>query len=113
MHDTNKTFVRKELRQYNAVGEVELHESKAWMPLQQSQAGGLQDRIIVGVEVVESDHFIASLEQAERRMVADKPGGTGDKSLHFLEPSVCGVALEEILYVVDDMFRFGEAPDSL
>src|SRR5271155_5144577 len=113
VHDAHETFARKKFRQCKAVGEFKLHESKAWIPLQPFQAGGLQGRIIVGVEVVEADHFIAALEEAQRRVVTDKAGRTGDESLHFLEPSVCGIALEEVLYVVDNVFRLGEAPDAL
>src|SRR5258708_1212197 len=57
---------------------IDLHEAKRRMTPQNLQARGFEARVVVGIEVVESDHLLAALEQPPRGMKSNEPGGAGD-----------------------------------
>ena len=52
------------------------------MTPQNLQARGFEARVVVGIEVVESDHLLAALEQPPRGMKSNEPGGAGDQQFH-------------------------------
>ena len=70
-----------------AVGEVDLRVAVAGLGLEVGQAGGLQRRVVVGVEVVEAHDLVAARQQPARQVEADEAGRAGDENAHRLPPS--------------------------
>ena len=64
------------------IGKVQLHEAKARILLQALEPRHLQRDVVVVVEVVEPDHFVAARKQLPRGMKADESRGAGDQNLH-------------------------------
>src|SRR5882672_4183570 len=52
------------------------------------QARLFELRIVICVEIVETDHLVAALEQAQGGMVTDESGRAGDEQLHNLRHTV-------------------------
>ena len=75
-----------------AIGEIELDEAERRLLLEQREAALLQPDVVVVVEIVEADDFVAALEQLACRVKADEAGRTGDENLHRLQPPVDLVA---------------------
>ena len=65
-----------------AIGQVQLFEAEIPLPLQYLEPRCLEARIIVVVEIVESDDFIAACQQSLAHEEADEAGGAGDQYLH-------------------------------
>lgn len=81
------------------------------------QAGLLQVHVVLIAEVVETDFFVAALEQAQGDMGTDESGGAGDQDFHLSgisgwggsglkpllqsEAVVCGGTGEDVLGVVE------------
>ncbi len=61
-----------------AVGEVGLDEMEAVAGLEPREPGFLQRHVVIGIEIIEPDHLIAPLEQANCRVIADEAGGAGE-----------------------------------
>ena len=80
MHDMRKPVHREQRRHGAAIGNVDLLEAEAWKSPQHGEAGVLEARIVVGVEIVEADHVMSVLQQAARDMHADEPGRAGDEN---------------------------------
>jgi hypothetical protein len=55
-----------------AVGEIDLLEPETTRPRKAGEPRPLERGIVVGIHVVEPDHFVASLEQALGHVVADE-----------------------------------------
>ncbi len=67
---------------HHAVGDVVLEEAEVGVGLELLQPRELQRRVVVVVEVVDADHFVAALQQDLRDVHADKPGGAGEQDFH-------------------------------
>ena len=65
-----------------AVGNVGLEEGEALVLAQRLQAGELQDRVVVGAEIVDADHRLAARQQGAGDVAADEAGGAGDEDGH-------------------------------
>ncbi len=52
------------------------------MRLQAGQAGLLQRRIVVVVEIVDADHLVAAVHQVTADMAADEAGRSGYENSH-------------------------------
>jgi hypothetical protein len=50
------------------------------------QAGQLQARVVVVVEVVDADYLVAAREQNLGDMHADETGRAGDENFHIVHP---------------------------
>src|SRR5262245_47858725 len=79
MHDLRKLVLGEQRRHAGAVGEVELDEAIAVQPGELGQPRLLKGRVVVAVDVVETDHGAASLQQAARDMEADEACRAGDE----------------------------------
>ncbi len=77
--DDVETLVLEEPLHALPVGQVEPGELEAGPPLELRQAVLLQLDAVVGVQVVETDHPRAAVQQALGEMKADEPGRTGDQ----------------------------------
>lgn len=75
----------EELRQHRPVVEVGLNDENLVL-LQHGLPCPLQRRVVVGVEIVESQHAVAPLLERERAVGPDEPGGTGDEHRHSVGP---------------------------
>ena len=65
--DDARKFLAREQRLHAAlVGEIHLHETELRLPLEDGEARALQVRVVVVVEVVEPDHFVATRQQLVR-----------------------------------------------
>ena len=62
--------------------------SEALIGLQDIEPRGFQGRIVVVIEIVETDDLIAPLEQQLCRVIADKTGGAGHEQLHSVRHTV-------------------------
>jgi len=89
VHDTRKPFLCKQLRHRLAVHEINVLKVEFRMLAQQRQPSFLQADIVVAVEVVETDYFIAAGQQPLRGVEADKAGCAGhqDFFIRHLCPS--------------------------
>src|SRR5579884_228862 len=74
------------------IGKVELDERKTFCmgPSKLIQARSLQGRVVIVVEVVDADYFIAAFEQGARRRRANEPSSPRDQNSHG--PSLGGAA---------------------
>jgi hypothetical protein len=66
-----------------AVGDVEPGKPEARIGRQARQARFLQRHVVVVVEVVDPDHFVAARQQTLADMHADKSGGAGNQNFHW------------------------------
>jgi len=66
-----------------AVGNVDLLEAEARMRLQPRQAGPLELRVVVVVEVVDTGNFVAARNEPERERTTDKAGCAGHQHFHY------------------------------
>ena len=67
---------------HHAVGDVVLEEAEVGVGLELFQPRQLQGRVVVVVEVVDADDFVAALQQDLCDVHADKPGGAGEQDFH-------------------------------
>ena len=72
MHHIGKPAHGEEARHTGTVGEIELHEFKAGKLGEFGQPCVLQLRIVIGVQVIESDHGLAARQQPARDVIADE-----------------------------------------
>ncbi len=70
-----------------AIRNVQPHEAKARVGADLLQARELEGNVVVVVEVIEADNFVAALEQHACGEVADEAGGAGNQELHYNRPS--------------------------
>ena len=91
VHDMSETVRREQVRDRGAIGEIALHELEAGVDGKLGEPRLFQRRVVVGVEIVDSDDGAAVGEQALGNMIADEPGDSGDEDRPhdacFLEPS--------------------------
>jgi hypothetical protein len=50
--------------------------------------GLFQSRVIIGIEIINPDDFVPIIKQPFGKMIADKPGGSGNKDFHDLVFSI-------------------------
>ena len=75
-------LAREQLRHPRPVGEIQLDEAEV-RPLPQLREPRLLQRdVVVVVEVVEPDDFVAALQQELRGVEADEAGRAGDEKFH-------------------------------
>ena len=78
-----RKFLAREQRLHAAlVGEVHLHETKLRLPLEDGEARALEIRVVVVVEVVEPDDFVAARQQFLRDVGTNESGGAGEQDFH-------------------------------
>ena len=82
MNDPLRPSFGEEPLHAGAVGEVQLVEGEALAPLKLVEPRLLQIYVVVGIEIVEADDLIATLEQRFSGMVTDETGGAGDEHTH-------------------------------
>ena len=70
------------------VGEIQLVEGKAGGALKLAEPRLLQLYVVIGIEVIEPDDLVASVEQRLGGMVTDEPGRAGDQDTHRHIPCV-------------------------
>jgi hypothetical protein len=61
------------------ISQIDLLESETRLTLQDVQARLFQSRIVIAVEIVQSDHRVAFGQQPARDMEADETRSTGDQ----------------------------------
>ena len=79
MDDTLKRVLGEQPRHGFAVGDIQLDERKAVTPAELGQSGPLQVRIVIGVEIIDADHFIAAVKQLPGDVIADETGSARDE----------------------------------
>src|SRR6185437_3566451 len=79
MHDMRKPVLGEQRGNAVAVGQVELDEAEAGMPGKLRETGVLQLRIVISIEIVETDNGAAAFQKSLGDVEADKPGGAGNK----------------------------------
>ena len=77
MNDPCGTMSREELLHPGAIGDIQPHEAETRIGTQQIEPRLLQRRIVVVIEVVEPDHFVAALEELAGYVIADEAGRAG------------------------------------
>ena len=82
MYHAVEAFAREELGHSRAVGEIELLELECGLLLQDFEPRELQPHVVIIVEVIEPDDFLAPLQQLAGGVEADESGGAGDEDLH-------------------------------
>ena len=70
-----------------ALRNIGLQEGEVFGFAQRLQAGEFQDRVVVGVEIVEPHHLFAPRQQGMRDLAADEAGDTGDQDGHGMNTS--------------------------
>ena len=65
-----------------SIGEVGDDLGEAGAAFEAGEAGALEVDVVVVVEVVEADDFVAAVEQALGDVRADEAGGAGDEDFH-------------------------------
>ena len=61
---------------------AETSDEELMLLYRQGEAGAFECGIVVLVEIVEADDFVASIQQQLGSMKADKTGGSGNQYLH-------------------------------
>lgn len=79
VHDTVKALLSKQPGHAFAVGNVQFDEAETWLALQTRETVMLELRRVVVVEVVKTDHLVASRQQQLADMHADEAGSAGDE----------------------------------
>ncbi len=79
MHHFGKTMPGKQAFRRRAVGEIDPLERKAALPTQDVEPRLLQRRVVIVVEIVETDHGAAFGQQPPRNVKADETRGPGDQ----------------------------------
>src|SRR5688500_1821057 len=87
VHDALVCALRERRFHGRSVREVDSLEAESLLRLEPGEAGLLERGVVVRVEVVEADDFIAARQQAFGDVVADETGGTRDKDSHQSRPS--------------------------
>ncbi len=82
MHHSLELFLREQRVHPGAVREVELDEAEPRVLAQDREPRFLQRRVVVVVEVVETDHLVAAIEEPAGDVKADEAGRAGDEDLH-------------------------------
>ena len=82
--DAVEIVARRHFVQRLGIGEIDLFEPEAIVEAarQPLEPPPLQGRIVIIVEVVDSDDLVTALKQYTRRRRADEPGGTSHQYLH-------------------------------
>src|SRR3954447_505086 len=80
MHHAGKPMPRKQRRNRLAIGKIGLHEGEAAIGPQELQACPFQRRIVIAVEIVESDNGPALGQELPGDLKADEAGGTRDQN---------------------------------
>ena len=73
MDDHGKPIPREQRRYRHAIRHIEPFELKARVVAQDIEPGGLQPRIIIGIEIVDPDDAVAGLQQPLRHVESDEP----------------------------------------
>ncbi len=81
MDDSFEFLGCKQFRYRVAVSEIQVDEPKRWLLRQNIEARVLQRDVIVLVQIVQTDDFIAAFQQRSGGMETDKPSSTGNQSL--------------------------------
>jgi len=76
------TLAGKECRHGLPVREIATLEAKPGQRQEPGQARLLQAHLVVVVEIVETDHLVALLDEPLRQVKPDEAGGAGDEILH-------------------------------
>ena len=82
VHDALRFVLREYPLHRSAVREIGPNINKTVIAIEPGETRLLQPDIVVIVEIVETDNFIASLPQAEGQRIADKASCTRNKNLH-------------------------------
>ena len=68
------------------VGDVEALEAEPGLCKQALQSRLLQAHVVVRVQIVHAENFVAARQQRLRDMIADEPGGAGEQGGHARAP---------------------------
>src|SRR3954469_2466273 len=79
MHDMGEAVLREQRRHADPIGEVEPDETKRWSLRELVEARPLECRIVIGVEIVETDDVAAIGDETARDMEPDESGGARDE----------------------------------
>src|SRR5437660_5217236 len=82
MHDSRKSLGREQLRHRGIVGEIDLHEAERGLLLELGEACLFERNVVVLVEIVEPDDFVALRQQPLCCMKADESRSSGDQDFH-------------------------------
>src|SRR4051794_5063763 len=75
MNDASELLRCEQLCHRFAIGEIELDELEVLASAEDLEPSVLQRDVVVLIEVVETDHLVAALEQCPRRMKTNESGG--------------------------------------
>lgn len=79
MHDNRKPKLFERRLHSRSVGKIELQKPKCGILLEKVKARQLERRIVVVVEIVETDDRLAGFQQTPCEMKADEPRATRDE----------------------------------
>src|SRR2546422_5760653 len=82
MHDARESLSREQLRHRGIIGKIELHESERVLLLELGEVRLFERDIVVLVEVVQPDDFVALRQHALYGMKTDESRSSGDQDLH-------------------------------
>ena len=82
MHHAVELLACKQLFHAGAVGHVELDEAEAFLRREARQTRLLESWIVVIVEIVETDDFVAARQQNLRYVAADEARSARDQHFH-------------------------------
>ena len=94
MDDLGRPDAREERGHPGAVGDVEALEGEVRMRAQAFEPRFLQRHVVVIVEVVDSDHAVAAIEETARRVVPDETRRAGEKDHRIVHCACAGRALD-------------------
>src|SRR5262245_55352465 len=81
MDDAIEAFFAEQPFQAFAITEFLAHQAKARMWRKTRKPRLLQRRIVVVIDVVQADDFVAAREQSLAGVISDEPGSAGDQNL--------------------------------
>src|SRR5437016_14459861 len=82
MNDSWESLRREQLRHRGIIGKIDLDEPERGLLLELGEARLFERDIVVLVEVVQPDDFVALRQQALHGMKTDEPCSSGDQDFH-------------------------------
>lgn len=83
MNNAIEFFVRKQRCHRGCISHIKANKAESGTAREACQARLLETDIVVVVEIVQPDDFVATRQQALGDMHADETGGTGNQYFHF------------------------------
>ena len=79
MHDAPNGMLLKKRRHPRTIGQIQFDELKLGMRPQAREPRFFEAHIVVVIQIVQTEHGVATIEQSPAHMRPDKSGGAGDE----------------------------------